>query len=49
MKISFVMPCYRSEKNIKGVVSEVILIVGQCPEGDHEVAKAVAIRWKLCM
>lgn len=37
MKISFVIPCYRSEKTIEGVVAEIKSVVGQRPEVDYEV------------
>lgn len=37
MKISFVIPCYRSEKTIEGVVSEIRAVVSQRPEFDYEV------------
>lgn len=37
MKISFVIPCYRSEHTIEGVVSEIKSVVSQRPEVDYEV------------
>lgn len=37
MKISFVIPCYRSEKTIEGVVSEIRAVVSQRPEFNYEV------------
>ena len=37
MKISFVIPCYRSEKTIEGVVAEIKSVVGQRPEADYEI------------
>lgn len=37
MKISFVIPCYRSERTIEGVVSEIKSVVSQRPEVDYEV------------
>ena len=37
MKISFVIPCYRSEKTIEGVVAEIKSVVGQRPEVDYEI------------
>ena len=37
MKISFVIPCYRSEKTIEGVVTEIKAVVAQRPEVDYEV------------
>ena len=37
MKISFVIPCYRSEKTIEGVVSEIKSTVAQRPEVDYEI------------
>lgn len=36
MKISFVIPCYRSEKTLEGVVSEVKSVLAQRPETDYE-------------
>lgn len=37
MKISFVIPCYRSEKTIEGVVSEIKAVVLQRPEVEYEI------------
>lgn len=37
MKLSFVIPCYRSEKTIEGVVSEIKASVSQRPEVDYEI------------
>lgn len=37
MKISFVIPCYRSEQTIEGVVAEIKATVAQRPEVDYEV------------
>lgn len=37
MKISFVIPCYRSEGTIADVVSEIKSVVSQRPEFDYEV------------
>ena len=37
MKMSFVIPCYRSEKTIEGVVAEIKSVVAQRPEFDYEV------------
>ena len=37
MKISFVIPCYRSEKTIEGVVAELITVVKIRPDVDYEV------------
>lgn len=37
MKISFVIPCYRSEHTIEGVVSEIKSVVSQRPEVDYEI------------
>lgn len=37
MKISFVIPCYRSERTIEGVVAEIKSVVAQRPEVDYEV------------
>ena len=37
MKISFVIPCYRSEKTIEGVVSEIKSAVSQRPEVEYEI------------
>ena len=37
MKISFVIPCYRSEKTIEGVVTEIKSVVSQRPEVDYEI------------
>ncbi len=37
MKISFVIPCYRSEKTIEGVVSEIKFVVSQRPEVEYEI------------
>lgn len=36
-KISFVVPCYRSENTIESVVAEVIEVMGQHSEYDYEV------------
>lgn len=36
MKISFVIPCYRSERTLGGVVSEVKSVLAQRPETDYE-------------
>ena len=35
--ISFVIPCYRSEKTIEGVCEEIISVVGERPEYDYEI------------
>ena len=37
MKLSFVIPCYRSEKTIEGVVNEIIEVVSARPEVDFEI------------
>lgn len=37
MKISFVIPCYRSEKTIEGVVGEIKSVVAQRANVDYEV------------
>ena len=37
MKISFVIPCYRSEKTIEDVVTELISVVRTRPVSDYEV------------
>ena len=37
MKISFVIPCYRSERTIEGVVAEIKSVVSQRPEVDYEI------------
>ena len=37
MKISFVIPCYRSEKTIEDVVAELIAVVKTRPDVDYEV------------
>lgn len=37
MKIAFVIPCYRSEHTIEGVVSEIKEVVSQRPDVDYEV------------
>ena len=37
MKISFVIPCYRSEHTIEGVVSEIKEVVSKRPEVDFEI------------
>lgn len=37
MKISFVIPCYRSEKTIEGVVAEIKSVVAQRPEICYEI------------
>ena len=37
MKLSFVIPCYRSEKTIEGVVSEIVCEVGKRPGFDYEI------------
>lgn len=37
MKISFVIPCYRSEDTIAGVVSEIREVISQRPEVDYEI------------
>lgn len=37
MKISFVIPCYRSEHTIEGVVSEIREVLSQRPDVDYEV------------
>jgi len=56
MKISFVIPCYRSEKTIEGVVSEIKSVMSQRPEVDYEVVmvsdhspdKVYAVIERLC-
>lgn len=37
MKLSFVIPCYGSEKTIKGVVDEITETMGQRPQFDYEI------------
>lgn len=37
MRISFVIPCYRSEKTIEGVVAEIKSVVGQHSDVDYEI------------
>ena len=37
MKISFVIPCYRSEHTIEGVVSELRSVVARRPDVDYEI------------
>ena len=37
MKISFVIPCYRSERTIEGVASEIKSVMSQRPEVDYEI------------
>ena len=37
MKVSFVIPCYRSEHTIEGVVSEIKAVVSQRPQVDYEI------------
>ena len=37
MKISFVIPCYRSEKTLEGVVAEIKAVVSQRPEVEYEI------------
>lgn len=37
MKISFVIPCYRSEKSIEGVVAEIRSVISARPEVEWEV------------
>ena len=37
MKISFVIPCYRSENTIEGVVAEIKSVVSQRPEVEYEI------------
>ena len=37
MKLSFVIPCYRSEKTIEGVVSEIKSVVATRPGTDYEI------------
>lgn len=37
MKVSFVIPCYRSESTIEGVVSEIRSVVSQRPDVDYEI------------
>ena len=36
-KISFVIPCYGSEKTIEFVVNEIVETVSQKPEYDYEI------------
>lgn len=36
MKISFVIPCYRSEKTLSGVVSEIRSVLSERPDVDYE-------------
>lgn len=35
--LSFVIPCYRSEKTIKKVIDEIISLVGTCSNYDYEI------------
>ena len=37
MKLSIVIPCYRSEKTIQGVVNELVETVRIRPETDYEI------------
>ena len=37
MKISFVIPCYRSEKTLEGVVAEIRAVISQRPEVEYEI------------
>lgn len=37
MKLSFVIPCYGSERTLEGVVSELKQVVGQKPQTEYEV------------
>lgn len=37
MKLSFVIPCYRSEKTIEMVINEIVEVVSQKPEYDYEI------------
>lgn len=37
MKVSFVIPCYRSEKTLCGVVAEIKAVVAQRPNVDYEI------------
>ena len=37
MKLSFVIPCYRSENTIEGVVNEIVQVVSARPEVDFEI------------
>ena len=37
MKLSFVIPCYRSERTIEGVVREIRSIVAERPKTDYEI------------
>lgn len=37
MKLSFVIPCYRSEKTIKEVYDEIIAVIHQSAEYDYEI------------
>lgn len=37
MKISFVIPCYRSERTVEAVVAEIKQVLSQRPEVDYEV------------
>jgi len=37
MKISFVIPCYRSEKSVEGVVTEIQSVLSQRPAIDYEI------------
>jgi len=56
MNISFVIPCYRSEKTIKGVVSEIQEIMGQRPDlryeiimvSDHSPDKVYSVIEQMC-
>ena len=36
-KLSFVIPCYRSEKTIGGVIEEILANVALRPEYDYEI------------
>ncbi len=36
-KLSFVIPCYRSQNTIQEVVAEITATVAQCPEYDYEI------------
>jgi cellulose synthase/poly-beta-1,6-N-acetylglucosamine synthase-like glycosyltransferase len=36
-RISFVIPCYRSEATIQKVTDEIVQVVGQRPEYDYEI------------
>lgn len=37
MKLSFVIPCYRSEKTIDGVIEELLSVLKEKPEYDYEI------------